>query len=51
MLDFFEVRFDLAFARTQDRVGQIGPVSVLTEPLSWMEMKVGHFSGGRSSSG
>jgi DNA-directed RNA polymerase specialized sigma24 family protein len=35
MLDFFEVRFDLAFARFRKTVlRQIGPVSVLTEPLS-----------------
>ena len=35
MLDFFEVRFDLAFARFRTSVlRQIGPSSVLTEPLS-----------------
>ena len=35
MLDFFEVRFDLAFARFRKSVlRQIGPSSVLTEPLS-----------------
>lgn len=35
MLDFFEVRFDLAFARLRMSVlRQIGPSSVLTEPLS-----------------
>jgi hypothetical protein len=35
MLDFFEVRFDLAFARFRKTVlRQIGPSSVLTEPLS-----------------
>ena len=35
MLDFFEVRFDLAFARFRKTVlRQIGPASVLTEPLS-----------------
>lgn len=35
MLDFFEVRFDLAFARFRMSVlRQIGPSSVLTEPLS-----------------
>jgi len=34
MLDFFEVRFDLAFARFRKSVlRQIGPSSVLTEPL------------------
>lgn len=35
MLDFFEVRFDLAFARFRKSVlRQIGPLSVLTEPLA-----------------
>lgn len=35
MLDFFEVRFDLAFARFRKTVlRQIGPASVLTVPLS-----------------
>jgi hypothetical protein len=35
MLDFFEVRFDLAFARFRKSVlRQIGPSSVPTEPLS-----------------
>ncbi len=35
MLDFFEVRFDLAFARFRKTVlRQIGPASVLTMPLS-----------------
>lgn len=35
MLDFFEVRFDLALARFRKSVlRQIGPASVLTEPLS-----------------
>ena len=35
MLDFFEVRFDLAFARFRKTVlRQIGPTSVLTVPLS-----------------
>ena len=35
MLDFFEVRFDLAFARFRKSVlRQIGPTSVFTEPLS-----------------
>lgn len=35
MLDFFEVRFDMAFARFRMTVlRQIGPASVLTEPLS-----------------
>lgn len=35
MLDFFEVRFDLAFDRFRKTVlRQIGPASVLTEPLS-----------------
>ena len=41
MLDFFEVRFDLAFARFRKSVlRQIGPSSVLTEPLS-MESEEG----------
>lgn len=35
MLDFFEVRFDMAFARFRKTVlRQIGPTSVLTVPLS-----------------
>lgn len=35
MLDFFEVRFDLAFGRFRKSVlRQVGPSSVLTEPLS-----------------
>ncbi|ASK98192.1 sigma-70 region 4 domain-containing protein [Xanthomonas campestris pv. merremiae] len=35
MLDFFEVRFDMAFARFRRSVlRQIGPSTVLTEPLS-----------------
>jgi hypothetical protein len=35
MLDFFEVRFDLAFARFRKTVlRQIGPATVLTVPLS-----------------
>jgi DNA-directed RNA polymerase specialized sigma24 family protein len=35
MLDFFEVRFDLAFARFRKTVlRQIGPASVVTVPLS-----------------
>lgn len=38
MLDFFEVRFDLAFARFRKTIlRQIGPTSVLTVPLSTVD--------------